>query len=52
MSLWPASFRTTWAGKFNVVTFEAVKTTAVRLEVQCQERRSAGVYEWRLKTAP
>jgi len=38
--------------KFNVVTFEPVKTTAMRLEVQCQDRRSAGVYEWRIRTAP
>ncbi len=38
--------------KFNVVTFEPVMTSAMRLEVQCQERRSAGVYEWRIKTAP
>jgi hypothetical protein len=38
--------------KFNLVAFEPVKTTAMRLEVQCQDRRSAGVYEWRIKTAP
>ncbi|MCX5675303.1 MAG: glycoside hydrolase family 127 protein [Planctomycetota bacterium] len=35
--------------KFNTVTFDPVKTGALRLEVQCQERRSAGVYEWRIK---
>jgi hypothetical protein len=35
--------------KFNVVKFDPVKTKAMRLEVQCQERRSAGVYEWRIK---
>jgi hypothetical protein len=38
--------------QFNVVTFDPAKTTAMRLEVQCQERRSAGVYEWRIKTRP
>ncbi len=35
--------------KFNSVTFEPVKTTALRLQVQCQKGRSAGVYEWRIK---
>ena len=37
--------------KLNPVTFDPVKTTAMRLEVQCQERRSAGIYEWRIKAA-
>jgi len=36
--------------KFNVVTFDPVKTSAMRLEVRCRERRSAGVYEWRIRT--
>jgi hypothetical protein len=35
--------------KFNVVTFAPVKTTAMRLEVQCQKGHCAGVYEWRIK---
>jgi hypothetical protein len=37
---------------FNKVTFDPVNTTALRLEVQCQERRSAGIYEWRITAAP
>jgi hypothetical protein len=35
--------------KFNVVRFDPVKTTAMRVEVQCQPNRSAGIYEWRIK---
>jgi DUF1680 family protein len=35
--------------KFNVVTFQSVRTTAMRLEVQCQKGHCAGVYEWRIK---
>jgi hypothetical protein len=38
--------------KFNVVTFNLVKTKAMRLGVRCRDRRSAGVYEWRIKTVP
>ncbi len=36
--------------RFNVVTFDPVKTDSMRLEVQCRKRRSAGVYEWRIRT--
>lgn len=38
--------------KFNVVTFAPVKTTALRLDVQCQDepnRHAMGIYEWRIK---
>ncbi len=34
--------------RFNVVTFEPVKTTALRVEVQLQPDFSGGVLEWRL----
>ena len=35
--------------KFNRVTFEPVRTTAVRLEVQSVEGYCAGLYEWKVK---
>ena len=35
--------------KFNVVTFQPVKTTALRLDVQRRDRRAMGIYEWRIK---
>jgi hypothetical protein len=35
--------------KSNTVTFKPVKTTALRLDVQCQEGRAMGIYEWQLK---
>ena len=35
--------------KFNVVTFKPVKTTALRLEVQCQDGRAMGIYEWQYR---
>jgi hypothetical protein len=38
--------------KFNVVTFKPVKTTALRLSVQCQDEKgrwAMGLYEWRIK---
>jgi hypothetical protein len=38
--------------RFNVVTFKPVKTSALRLEVQCQNeggRFAMGIYEWRVK---
>lgn len=38
--------------KFNVVTFDPVKTTALKLEVQCQDRPiryAMGIYRWRIK---
>ena len=41
--------------KFNVVTFKPVATTALRLEVPCQDegpRYAMGIYEWRIGTAP
>ena len=37
--------------KFNVVNFKPVKTTALRLEVQCQDkpfRAAMGIHEWRI----
>jgi hypothetical protein len=38
--------------KFNVVTFKPVRTTALRLDVQCQNEKgrwAMGVLEWRIK---
>jgi len=35
--------------RFNVMTFEPVRTLALRLEVQLQPDRSAGILEWRLE---
>ena len=38
--------------KFNIVTFKPVKTTALRLDVQCQDERgrwAMGILEWRIK---
>ncbi|MCL4206593.1 MAG: glycoside hydrolase family 127 protein [Pirellulaceae bacterium] len=38
--------------RFNVVTFKPVRTTAVRLDVQCQDERgrwAMGILEWRIK---
>jgi hypothetical protein len=38
--------------KFNVVTFKPVQTTALRLDVQCQNEKgrwAMGVLEWRIK---
>lgn len=43
------------ADKFNKVTFKPVATTALRLEVQCQDeggRYAMGIYEWKIGTAP
>jgi hypothetical protein len=34
---------------WNTVKFAPVRTTALRLEVQCQEHRPAGIYEWRIR---
>jgi hypothetical protein len=34
--------------RFNTVTFEPVKTTALRVQVQLQPNFSGGVLEWRL----
>ena len=34
--------------KFNKVTFDAVKTTALRLEAQLQPEFSAGILEWQI----
>jgi hypothetical protein len=34
--------------KFNVVTFQPVTTTAIRLEVELQPNVSGGILEWRL----
>jgi hypothetical protein len=34
--------------RFNVVEFEPVATTALRVEVQLQANFSGGVLEWRL----
>ena len=34
--------------QFNAVTFEPVKSTALRVEVQLQPNFSGGVLEWRL----
>jgi hypothetical protein len=35
--------------KFNVVKFEPVKTTALKLEVQLPENHSTGIHEWKIK---
>jgi len=35
--------------KFNAVTFDAVKTSALRLEVQLQNDCSGGILEWRVQ---
>lgn len=35
--------------QYNEVTFPAVKTTAVRLEVTLQNGYSGGILEWRVK---
>jgi hypothetical protein len=35
--------------KYNGVTFEKVRTNGLRLEVQLQDRFSAGIHEWRVK---
>ncbi len=35
--------------KYNRVTFEKVNTSGLRLEVQLQERWSAGIHEWRVQ---
>lgn len=37
----------TEANQFNRVTFEPVTTTAIRLDVQCARRLSAGILEWK-----
>ena len=36
------------AGRFNTVTFDAVTTTALRLEVQLQPEHSGGILRWRV----
>jgi len=41
-------------GRFNLVKFKPVKTTSLRLEVQCQDERgrfAMGIYEWRIGAA-
>jgi len=35
--------------KYNKVVFETVKTSALRLEIQLQEKFSAGIHEWRVR---
>ena len=35
--------------KFNVVKFEPVKTTAIKVEVQLPEKTSSGLHEWNVK---
>ncbi|MEX6687595.1 glycoside hydrolase family 127 protein [Danxiaibacter flavus] len=35
--------------KYNVVNFDAVNTSALRLEVQISKDHSAGIYEWRVE---
>jgi hypothetical protein len=35
--------------KFNRVTFDAVETTAIRLEVRLSEGFSGGILEWRVE---
>lgn len=35
--------------RFNIVTFEPVEATALRLEVQLQDGWSAGIHEWRVQ---
>jgi len=35
--------------KYNKVTFEAVKTRGLRLDVQLPDKFSAGIHEWRVK---
>jgi hypothetical protein len=35
--------------KFNAVTFDPIRTDAMRLEVQLQPKRNGGIYEWRIK---
>jgi hypothetical protein len=34
---------------FNRVSFKPVRTSALRLEIQLQEKFSAGIHEWKLK---
>jgi hypothetical protein len=34
--------------QFNKVTFEAVTTKTVRMEVKLPEKFSAGIFEWRV----
>jgi uncharacterized protein len=35
--------------KFNMVRFEPVKTTALKLELQLPESHSSGIHEWKVK---
>lgn len=35
--------------KFNVLKFEPVKTTAIKVEVQLPEKTSSGLHEWVIK---
>lgn len=35
--------------KFNLIKFESVKTTALKLEVQLPENHSTGIHEWKVK---
>ena len=37
--------------RFNRVTFEAVETTAIRVEVKLQPEWSGGILEWQLEEA-
>ncbi|MEI6950228.1 glycoside hydrolase family 127 protein [Paraflavisolibacter sp. H34] len=45
----PTTAYETAKDKFNSVSFEPVKTTALRLEVQLPEKHSTGVHEWVVK---
>ncbi len=40
---------TTEKDKFNLVRFNPVRTTALRLEIQLPEKFAAGVHEWRVR---
>jgi hypothetical protein len=35
--------------EYNKVTFETVRTTGLRLEIQSQPSFSGGIHEWRVK---
>ena len=47
--VWTEEEYGTQKDKFIKVTFETVKTGALRLEVQLQKDFSAGIHEWRVK---
>ena len=46
-----ASEYTTDINKYNKVTFDAIETTALRMEVELQPGSSGGVLEWRVGAA-